>query len=167
MEPQRRQILSTTVNGMPVEKLVDVRTTLADFLRDELGYTSVHLGCEHGICGACTILTDGLPVRSCIRLAVQAEGRDMTTLEGIMQTPLGQEIGQAFVTHFAMQCGFCTAGFAISLYHLLQDAQEAISDADLQETLGGHICRCTGYLDIVEAAEHLRTSYQSRLPEGG
>lgn len=166
MEPQRRQILSTTVNGMPVEKLVDVRTTLADFLRDELGCTSVHLGCEHGVCGACTVMADGLPVRACIRLAVQAEGRDMTTLEGIMKTPLGREIGEAFVTHFAMQCGFCTAGFVISLYHLLQDDHVAISDADLQETLGGHICRCIGYLDILEAAQHLRASRQPRLSEG-
>lgn len=166
MEPKRRQILTTTVNGMPIEKLVDVRTTLADFLRDEVGCTSVHLGCEHGICGACTVLADGLPVRSCIRLAVQAEACELTTLEGVMQTPFGQDIGEAFVTHFAMQCGFCTAGFAVSLYHLLQGEQVAISDADLQETLGGHICRCTGYLDILEAARHLRTSRQSRLPEG-
>ncbi len=166
MQPQRRQILSTTVNGMPVEKLVDVRTTLADFLRDALGCTSVHLGCEHGVCGACTVLSDGLPVRACIRLAAQAEGCDIKTLEGIVATPLGRCIGEAFVTHFAMQCGFCTAGFAISLYHLLQDDEKMTSEADLQETLGGHICRCTGYLDILEAAQHLRTSCQSRLPQG-
>ncbi len=159
MQPQRRQILSATVNGMAVEKLVDVRTTLADFLRDELGCISVHLGCEHGVCGACTVLADGLPVRACIRLAVQTEGRHLTTLEGIMKTALGQDIGQTFVTHFAMQCGFCTAGFAVSLYHLLQQS-EPISDADLQKVLSGHICRCTGYLDILEAARHLRAMRQ-------
>ena len=159
MQPQRKQILATSVNGQAVEKLVDVRTTLADFLRDELGCMSVHFGCEHGVCGACTVLADGLPVRACIRLAVQAEDCDLTTLEGIMKTELGREIGQSFVRHFAMQCGFCTAGFAVSLYHLLQQP-ETICDADLQEALGGHLCRCTGYLDILEAARHLWAMYQ-------
>lgn len=161
MQPQRKQILSTTVNGNAVEKLVDVRTTLADFLRDELGCISVHLGCEHGVCGACTVLVDSLPVRACIRLAVQVEGGELATLEGIMKTALGREIGQAFVSHFAMQCGFCTAGFAVSLYHLLQ-ARETISDADIEEVLGGHICRCTGYLDILTAAKYLRDAIRTR-----
>ena len=156
MQPQRRTIVTTAVNGAPVETLLDVRTTLADFLREEAGCTSVHLGCEHGVCGACTVLLDGLPVRSCLRLAVQAEGHAITTLEGVMQTELGKTIGQAFVEQFAMQCGFCTAGIALSLYHLLESAPEPITDGDIHETLGGHICRCTGYVSIVEAAQRLR-----------
>ena len=156
MQPQRRTIVTTAVNGTPVEALVDVRTTLADFLREEAGCTSVHLGCEHGVCGACTVLLDGLPVRSCLRLAAQAAGHEITTLEGIMQTERGKTIGQTFVEQFAMQCGFCTAGFALSLYHLLENAPEPITDRDIHETLGGHICRCTGYVSIVEAAERLR-----------
>ena len=156
MQPQRRTIVTTAVNATPVEALVDVRTTLADFLREEAGCTSVHLGCEHGVCGACTVLLDGLPVRSCLRLAAQATGRAIITLEGVMQTERGKMIGQAFVEQFAMQCGFCTAGFALSLYHLLENAPEPITDGDIQETLGGHICRCTGYVSIVEAAQRLR-----------
>ncbi len=156
MQPQRRTIVTTAVNGAPVETLLDVRTTLADFLREEAGCTSVHLGCEHGVCGACTVLLDGLPVRSCLRLAVQAEGHAITTLEGVMQTECGKTIGQAFVEQFAMQCGFCTAGIALSLYHLLERAPEPITDGDIYETLGGHICRCTGYVSIVEAAQRLR-----------
>ena len=156
MQPQCQLIVSTTVNGTPVEKLVDVRKTLADFLREEAGCVNVHLGCEHGVCGACTVLVDGLPVRSCLRLAPQAAGHEIITLEGIMQTERGKEVGQTFVEHFAMQCGFCTAGFAISLYHLLETATAPITDEDIQETLGGHICRCTGYMSILEAAKQLR-----------
>ena len=156
MQPQRHLIVTTAVNGASVETLVDVRKTLADFLREEAGCLSVHLGCEHGVCGACTVLVDGLPVRSCLRLAPQAAGHAITTLEGVMQTDLGKTIGQTFVEHFAMQCGFCTAGFALSLYHLLETATKPITDRALQDTLGGHICRCTGYVSIVEAAKRLR-----------
>lgn len=156
MEPKRRQIVKTIVNGLEAERLIDVRKTLADFLREDVGCISVRLGCEHGVCGACTVLVDGLPVRSCLRLAPQAEGHEITTLEGIMKTELGREIGRVFVEHFAMQCGFCTAGFAVSLYHLFHAASGPVGDQELRDTLGGHICRCTGYLDILEATRQLQ-----------
>ncbi len=160
MEPRRKLIVETTVNGREVERLVEARKTLADFLREDIGCLSVHLGCEHGVCGACTVLIDGLPMRSCLRLAPQAQGRKITTLEGIMQTERGHDIGRTFVEHFAMQCGFCTAGFAVSLYHLLQNASSPVSEAELRHTLGGHICRCTGYVDILEAARQLQAGVE-------
>ncbi len=160
MEPRRKLIVETTVNGREVERLVEARKTLADFLREDIGCLSVHLGCEHGVCGACTVLIDGLPIRSCLRLAPQAQGRKITTLEGIMQTERGHHIGRTFVEHFAMQCGFCTAGFAVSLYHLLQNASSPVSEAELRHTLGGHICRCTGYVDILEAARQLQADVE-------
>ena len=160
MEPRRKLIVETTVNGREVERLVEARKTLADFLREDVGCLSVHLGCEHGVCGACTVLIDGLPIRSCLRLAPQAQGRKITTLEGIMQTERGHDIGRTFVEHFAMQCGFCTAGFAVSLYHLLQNASSPVSEAALRHTLGGHICRCTGYVDILEAARQLQADVE-------
>lgn len=165
MQPKRRQIVMATLNGTEVEQLVDVRKTLADFVREEAGCISVHLGCEHGVCGACTILVDGLPVRSCLRLAVQANGHHLTTLEGLMKTERGQAIRQAFVEHFAMQCGFCTAGFAVSLYQLLETASGPVTDDQLKDTLGGHICRCTGYLAILEAARQVQS--QPAPTEGG
>jgi aerobic carbon-monoxide dehydrogenase small subunit len=152
VDTKRKLILSVTVNGTPVERLVEARKTLADFLREDAGCTSVHLGCEHGVCGACTVLVDGLAVRSCLRLAAQAEGKQITTLDGIMKTDLGREIANAFLENFGMQCGFCTAGFAVSLYQLLHDARGPVSEEDLRETLGGHICRCTGYTSILNAA---------------
>ena len=153
---QRKLIVATTVNGVEVERLVEARKTLADFLREDVGCLSVHLGCEQGVCGACTVLMDGLPVRACLHLAPQAEGHEITTLEGMMKTELGREIGRAFVDNFAMQCGFCTAGFAVSLYHLLHTTADPLSDQALRDTLSGHICRCTGYMAILEAAKQLR-----------
>jgi aerobic-type carbon monoxide dehydrogenase small subunit (CoxS/CutS family) len=161
MQPKRKQIVSTIINGVEVEKLIEVRKTLADFLREDAGCTSVHLGCEHGICGACTVLVDGLSVRSCLRLAAQADGKDILTLEGIMKTELGKEIRHAFLENFAMQCGFCTAGFAVSLYQLFQEASGTVSDQQLRDILSGHICRCTGYLDILEAARQIQRTAEA------
>ena len=165
MESRRKQIVKTTVNGNPVERLTEVRKTLADFLREDAGCTSVHLGCEHGVCGACTVLVDGLSVRSCLRLATQAEGREIITLDGVMKTDLGKEISRAFLENFGMQCGFCTAGFAVSLYQLFHDAPGTVGDEDMRETLSGHICRCTGYVDILKTARQLQTA--SRATAGG
>ena len=156
LKPECRTTVVTLVNGIRLEKLVDVRKTLADFLREEAGCVNVRLGCEHGVCGACTVLVDGLPVRSCLRLAPQAQGQEITTLEGLMETELGKAIGRSFVEHFAMQCGFCTAGIVVSVYHLLETAAVPVTDEGIHDTLGGHICRCTGYVNILAATKRLR-----------
>lgn len=136
------------VNGVAHEALVEPRLLLADFLRGELGLGGVHVGCEHGVCGACTILMNGQAVRSCIMLAVQADGADLTTVEGL--SPRGQlhPIQQAFMEGHGLQCGFCTPGFLMSIYELLQENQNP-SDDEIKQTLGGNLCRCTGYQDIL------------------
>ena len=144
-----RQI-SMKVNGLPRECLVEPRLTLVDFLRGELALGGVHVGCEHGVCGACTVLLNGAAVRSCIMLAVQADGAEITTVEGL--SPPGQLhlIQQAFMEAHGLQCGFCTPGFLMSIYELLQDNPDP-SDEQIKDMLGGNLCRCTGYQPIVEA----------------
>ena len=138
------------VNGKPYEAVVEPRTTLVDLLRGELALTGTHVGCEHGVCGACTVLWNGKAVRSCIMLAVQADGSELTTVEGL--SPDGQlhPIQQAFMEAHGLQCGFCTPGFLMSVYELLQRTPNP-SDDEIKETLGGHICRCTGYQSIMSA----------------
>jgi len=138
------------VNGQPYEAVVEPRTTLVDLLRGELALTGTHVGCEHGVCGACTVLWNGKAVRSCIMLAVQADGSELTTVEGL--SPDGQlhPIQQAFMEAHGLQCGFCTPGFLMSVYELLQRTPNP-SDDEIKETLGGHICRCTGYQSIMSA----------------
>lgn len=150
-----------TVNGRRYEALVEPRTTLVDLLRGQLGLTGTHVGCEHGVCGACTILWNGKAVRSCIMLAVQADGAELMTVEGLAQDGQLHPIQQAFMEEHGLQCGFCTPGFLISVYELLQRNPNP-SDAEIKETLGGHICRCTGYQAILKsvrlAAQKLQTS---------
>jgi carbon-monoxide dehydrogenase small subunit len=138
------------VNGAQVTRTVEVRRTLADFLREDLGLTGTHLGCEHGVCGACTILLDGQPVRSCLMFAVQAGGSEITTVEALGQPEALSPLQQAFTDHHALQCGFCTPGFLMSAHALLQETSNP-SDDQILEVLGGHLCRCTGYQSIVEA----------------
>ncbi len=137
-----------TVNGAPYEGHVEPRTTLVDFLRGELGLTGTHVGCEHGVCGACTILLGGQAVRSCLMLAVQADGADLMTVEGL--SPEGQlhPIQEAFMEAHGLQCGFCTPGFLMSVYELLEHNQNP-SDEEIRQSLGGQICRCTGYQAIL------------------
>jgi aerobic-type carbon monoxide dehydrogenase small subunit (CoxS/CutS family) len=127
------------------------RTSLADFLRDELGLTGTHLGCEHGVCGACTVLLDRAPVRSCIMLAAQADGHDVRTIEGVSApgAPLSP-VQQAFCDTHALQCGFCTPGMVLAAEALLAERPRP-DDAEIDEALGGNICRCTGYVQIREA----------------
>jgi carbon-monoxide dehydrogenase small subunit len=128
--------------------------TLADFLRDELGLTGTHLGCEHGVCGACTILLDGRSVRSCLMLAVQAEGHDLTTVEGL--APAGaplHPIQEAFSAKHGLQCGFCTPGFLLTVHELLAD-DPAPDGTEIRRRLSGNLCRCTGYHNIVEAVQY-------------
>jgi carbon-monoxide dehydrogenase small subunit len=141
------------VNGQRRTGVVAARTSLADFLRDQLGLTGTHLGCEHGVCGACTVLLDGEPVRSCIILAAQADGRPITTIEGVAGRN-GQlsPVQEAFCATHALQCGYCTSGMILAAEALLA-REPRPGRADIDEALGGNICRCTGYVQIREAVE--------------
>ena len=142
-----------TVNGQPVTGTVEPRRTLADFLREDLGLTGTKLGCEHGVCGACTVMLDGAPVRACLMLAVQARGASIVTIEGLRQAGGDlHPIQQAFAAHQGLQCGFCTPGMVISAYALLQDNPHP-TEAEIRAGLSGNICRCTGYHGIVEAVK--------------
>lgn len=138
-----------TVNGAPVEAAIEARLTLADLLRDELGLTGTHLACEHGVCGACTVLLDGDAVRSCLVLAVQAEGREVRTVEGLADGDQLAPVQQAFWEAHGFQCGFCTPGFVMTTVALLEENPTA-DEAEIREALSGNICRCTGYQSIVD-----------------
>ncbi len=142
--------IAMTVNGERYEADVEARTTLVDFLRGTLGLTGTHVGCEHGVCGACTVLWNGKAVRSCIMLAVQADGGELRTIEGLAEHGTLHPIQRAFMETHGLQCGFCTPGFIMSITELLQRTSDP-SDEDIVDTLGGHICRCTGYQAIREA----------------
>jgi len=144
--------ISVTVNGRAHEAEVPARLTLADFLRERLDLTATHLGCEHGVCGACTVLVDGATARSCILLAVQVDGAAVTTLEGVAQGDELHPVQQAFWDKHGMQCGFCTPGIVLSTLELLERRPQP-SREDIYRWLGGHLCRCTGYVKIVEAVE--------------
>jgi len=142
--------LRMQVNGVTHEAEVEPRTTLVDFLRGPLALTGTHVGCEHGVCGACTILVDGRTARSCLMLAVQADGSEIRTVEGLA-TPEGlHPIQQAFIEEHGLQCGFCTPGFLMSLIELLEENPEP-SDEEIKDALGGQICRCTGYQSILKS----------------
>ncbi len=143
--------IELVVNGVARQATADVRTSLADFLRERLELTGTHLGCEHGVCGACTVLVDGEPVRSCLMLAVQARGADVTTIEGVADGDTLHPLQQAFMETFAFQCGFCTPGFVMSTLALLRE-DPAADEATVRTELSGNLCRCTGYQTIVEGA---------------
>jgi carbon-monoxide dehydrogenase small subunit len=148
-----------TVNGRPCEGSVEARKTLADFLREDLGLTGTHLGCEHGVCGACTILVDGEAVRACLMLAVQADGAEVTTVEGVASGDVLHPVQEAFWDSHSFQCGFCTPGFVMSTLALLRENANP-NDEEIRDALSGNLCRCTGYESIVagvrRAAEKLR-----------
>ena len=154
---ERLYPVSLEVNGRRVEAEVASRQTLVDFLRDTLRLTGTHVGCEHGICGACSILLDGEPVRSCLLYAVQAEGCSVTTIEGL-SNPDGTPgaLQDAFCETHALQCGYCTPAMIVASYALLE-SNPAPSEAEIREAIGGNLCRCTGYQQIVEAV-HLAAS---------
>ncbi len=143
--------IAVTVNGEARTAAAEPRTTLADFLREQLGLTGTHLGCEHGSCGACTVMVDGEAVRSCLMFAVQADEHEVTTVEGIAG-PDGEmsSVQQAFRDHHGLQCGFCTPGFVVSATALLRDRPQP-SDDEIRVGLSGNLCRCTGYQGIVAA----------------
>jgi carbon-monoxide dehydrogenase small subunit len=146
-----RHDLAVTVNGRRHERTVPARTSLADFLRDDLGLTGTRLGCEHGVCGCCTVLLDGDPVRSCIVLAAQAHDRDVTTVEGLGDPAGGlSPLQEAFCETHALQCGYCTSGMLIAAEALLRETAEPTRE-EIDAAIGGNLCRCTGYVQIREA----------------
>jgi 2-furoyl-CoA dehydrogenase 2Fe-2S iron sulfur subunit len=157
---KNRHTVSLTLNGRPIEGLASPRMLLSDFLRQELAATGTHVGCEHGVCGACTVRIDGMMARGCLTLAVQVDGSNVDTVEGLATTPDRLSVLQeSFRKNHALQCGFCTPGILMSLDTLLQD--EPLADEErIRDVLSGHLCRCTGYHAIhkaaVEAAETLR-----------
>lgn len=147
-----KRLVNVTVNGAPRQAEVDVRLTLADFLRGPLALTGTHLGCEHGVCGACTVLVDGVAVRACLMFAVQVNGRDVTTVEGLSKSDGDlHPLQAAFRDHHALQCGFCTPGMLTTLIEVLEE-NPMPSEDDVKDAISGNLCRCTGYNSIVAAA---------------
>jgi aerobic-type carbon monoxide dehydrogenase small subunit (CoxS/CutS family) len=151
--------ITLTVNGVTRTGSPEARKTLADFLRDDLSLTGTHLGCEHGVCGACTVIVDGRPVRSCLMLAVQAAGSDVTTIEGLGPDGEMGELQQAMWDSHSFQCGFCTPGMVMQAAAFLGDHPDA-GEQEIREALSGNICRCTGYQSIIDgvllAVERIR-----------
>ncbi len=142
-----------TVNGTAFARDVEPRTTLVDFLRDEIGLTGTHVGCEHGVCGACSVLLDGEPVRSCCMFAVQADGLQVTTIEGLAPARATLSAMQdAFCEAHALQCGYCTPGMLVAC-HALVESNPKPTEAQIREAIGGNLCRCTGYQQIVDAVK--------------
>jgi carbon-monoxide dehydrogenase small subunit len=160
----RRHAVTLTVNGVEAQHEVDPRRTLADFLREDLQLTGTKLGCEHGVCGACTVLLGGEAVRSCLLFAVQADGAEVVTVEGLSSNGDLHPLQQSFADHHALQCGFCTPGFLMSTYALLRETPNP-SDEEIVATLGGNICRCTGYQGILRAVHALLPA--AAVPGGG
>ena len=146
-----RYRVGLTLNGREASGWAEPRMLLSDFLRHELGATGTHVGCEHGVCGACTVRLDGAPVRACLTLAVQAEGRRVDTVEGLAPDGELNDLQKAFRRHHALQCGFCTAGILMTLDDWLETGP-APDEAEVRALLSGHLCRCTGYSGIVAAA---------------
>ena len=151
-------LVTGTVNDEAVTVDVAPRLSLADFLRDNLRLTGTHLGCEHGVCGACTVIVDGRAVRSCLMLAVQADGQSIVTVEGLSEDAGLTPLQAAFRKHHALQCGFCTPGMITTAHALLSEEPDAGADR-VREVLSGNICRCTGYIPIVEAVLEARAAY--------
>ena len=142
--------ITLTINGRPETRTVEPRLLLSDFIRHELGLTGTHVGCEHGVCGACTILFDGLPVRSCIMFAVQANGHEIQTVESLGTPANMHPLQRAFHESHALQCGYCTPGFLMTLLPFLEENPNP-TEAEIREALSGNLCRCTGYQHIVDA----------------
>lgn len=146
--------ITVTVNGRTRSATVEPRRTLADFLREDLGLTGTHLGCEHGVCGACTVLVDGAAARSCLQLAVQADGHEITTVEGVAdEDGTLHPVQQALHESHAFQCGFCTPGFVMSICGMLAEGTRPCTRAEIREELSGNICRCSGYQTIIDGVE--------------
>ncbi len=142
--------LTLNINGRDHAISVDARLTLADAIREECGQTGTHIGCEHGVCGSCTVLLDGAPVRSCLMFAVQCEGKAIRTVEGLARGEELHPLQKSFMAHHALQCGFCTPGFLMLAVGVLEREPD-ISDEDLVDALSSNLCRCTGYANIIKA----------------
>ena len=151
LDAESRHRVGLTLNGREAQGWAEPRMLLSDFLRHELGATGTHVGCEHGVCGACTVRLDGAPVRACLTLAVQADGRRVDTVEGLAPAGELNDLQKAFRRHHALQCGFCTAGILMSLDAWLE-GNPAPDEGEVRALLSGHLCRCTGYTGIVAAA---------------
>ena len=155
--------VTLTVNGETHHHVVEARKTLADFLREDCALTGTHLGCEHGVCGACTVIVDGAAVRSCLLFAVQADGADVTTVEGLAAPGTLSPVQDAFREEHGLQCGFCTPGFVVSVHAYLAEHPRP-SPADIRDALSGNLCRCTGYQGIIRAVERAAAAMADATP---
>jgi aerobic carbon-monoxide dehydrogenase small subunit len=147
-------LIKTTINGEPVEADVEPRRRLVDFVREDRGLTGTNIGCGHGVCGACTVLLDGQTVKSCLLFAVQADGHELTTIEGVTPQEGLNEVQRALKSNFAIQCGYCAPGFVLAVRQLLE-RYENPTDEEIAYALGGNICRCSGYVNIFNAVREL------------
>ena len=149
--------VDVTLNGKPLRRRVKARQHLADFLRQELELTGTHLGCEHGICGACTVLIHGRTARGCLTLAAQISGKSVETIEGLTESGMLAQLQREFIERNAAQCGFCSSGMLLTAHELLSSG-ESLSRADIREAMSGNMCRCTGYHAIIDAVEAVMTT---------
>ncbi|HEY2756057.1 MAG TPA: (2Fe-2S)-binding protein [Pseudolabrys sp.] len=156
-----RQDVTLTINGTAYRLTVEPRRTLVDVIRDDCGQTGTHVGCEHGVCGACTVLVDGEPVRSCLMFAVQADNCTIRTVEGLQRGSELHPLQQAFIRHHALQCGFCTSGFLMLAAGILEKRPD-IGEQELVEVLSSNLCRCTGYENIVKAVKAAASDMRAR-----
>jgi carbon-monoxide dehydrogenase small subunit len=152
-----KRSIALVVNGNRVEAAVEPRTHLADFLREHLNLTGTNLGCEHGVCGACTLEIDGAPSRSCITYAVACDGADVRTIEGMENDPVMEQLRQAFTAEHALQCGYCTPGMLMTARDIVMRLPDA-DEARIRKELSGNLCRCTGYMGIVRAIQRVLTA---------
>lgn len=152
------------VNGAAITAEVEPRRLLSDFLREDLDLHGTHVGCEHGVCGACTILMNGEPVRSCLILAVQAHDAEITTVESLAQGGQLHPLQQAFWEHHALQCGFCTSGFLMTISYLLRQQPDLQDEQEIREAISGNLCRCTGYQNIVDAVRDAAARLRAEKP---
>ena len=158
--PIKKVAVSMTINGEQYEGLVEPRKLLVDFIREDAGLTGTHIGCEHGVCGACTVLVEGETVRTCLALAIQAEGKQLWTVEGLAEKGNLSPLQNAFWENHGLQCGFCTPGILMTAVELLRD-NPSPSDREIREGISGNLCRCTGYKNIVKSIDAAAKKYQA------
>jgi aerobic-type carbon monoxide dehydrogenase small subunit (CoxS/CutS family) len=158
--PIKKVAVSTTINGEQFEALIEPRKLLVDYIREDAGLTGTHIGCEHGICGACTVIMDGETVRSCLTFAVQAEGRQLWTVESLAENGKLSPLQNAFWENHGLQCGFCTPGILMTAVELLRD-NPSPSEQEIREGISGNLCRCTGYKNIVKSIAAAADKYQA------